>query len=287
MKIQWKKQDMVSLGCVVAASFLVAVNMNTFVEQGGLVPGGFNGITKLIQRIALTFFHIQIPFSAVNFLLNSVPAVISYRYVGKKFTIFSCIMILLTGIFVDALPVYHITGDLLLIAVFGGILNGFAISIALNGGSSSGGTDFIAMFLSNKYNISTWNYVLALNVVVIVISGVLFGFDKALYSIIFQFCNTQVLNVQYKRYQRKTIFIITKHPKTLARELMKLTNHGVTRFEGVGCYSGEIKYMLYTVIGKQDVKAVRKFIHEIDPKAFINIVDSEGLEGNFYVKPLE
>lgn len=287
MKIQWKKQDMVSLACVVAASFLVAVNLNTFVEQGGLVPGGFNGITKLIQRVAAAFFGIQLPFSVVNFLLNAFPAVISYKYVGKKFTIFSCIMIFLTGFFVDVLPVYHVTGDLLLIAVFGGILNGFAISIALNGGSSSGGTDFIAMFLSGRYNIATWNYVLALNVVVIIISGILFGFEKALYSIIFQFCHTQVLNVQYKRYQRKTILIITKHPKTLARELMALTNHGVTRLEGVGCYSEETKHMLYTVIGKQDVKTVRKFIHEIDPKAFINIMDSEELEGNFYIKPLE
>ena len=68
---------------------------------------------------------------------------------------------------------------------------------------------------------------------------------------------------------------------------MTLTNHGVTRFEGVGCYSDETKHMLYTVIGERDVKAVRKFIHEIDPKAFVNITNSEQLEGNFYIKPLE
>ena len=287
MGIKWKKKDFVSLICVITASFLIAVNLNTFVEQGGLIPGGFNGITKLIQRVALAFLGIRIPFSLINFLLNAFPAIVCLRCVGKKFTIFSIVMVLMTGFWTDILPVYHVTGDLLLISVFGGILNGFANSIALNGGSSSGGTDFIAMFLSEKYNIATWNYVLVLNAAVIVISGILFGFDIALYSIIFLFCHTQVLNLLDKRYQRKTIFIITKHPKTLARELMTLTNHGVTRFEGVGCYSEETKHMLYTVIGERDVKAVRKFIHEIDPKAFVNITNSEQLEGNFYIKPLE
>lgn len=285
--MQWNRQDVKRLVCVIAASLLVAVNMNTFVEQGGLVPGGFNGITKLLQRIAETFFHVSLPFSAINFILNAFPALVAYKYVGKKFTAFSCIMIVMTGVFVDILPIWKVTGDVLLISVFGGIQQGFGISIALNSGLSSGGTDFIAMFLSNKYNISTWNYVLGLNVVVLAISGILFGFDKALYSIIFQFCSTQVLNQQYKRYQRKTVLIITKHPKTLAREMMALTKHGVTRFEGIGCYSEEQKHMLYTVVEQKDVKAVRKFIREIDPKAFLNIVDSEQLEGNFYLKPLE
>ena len=137
--------------------------------------------------------NLQVPYSAVNFALNAIPAYIGYKTVGKKFTLYSCVMIILTGVFVEILPVTNITEDILLITIFGGILQGVALGIALRGNASSGGTDFIAMWISQRTNQPAWNYILAMNAVMLVAAGYLFGWNAALYSIIFQFCSTQVI----------------------------------------------------------------------------------------------
>ena len=96
------------------------------------MPGGFTGLAKLIQRIGLSFYDVQISFTLLNVLFNAVPAVFAYRLVGKKFTILSCICLLTVSILVDELPVVPITGDILLISVFGGIINGLGMSLVLN-----------------------------------------------------------------------------------------------------------------------------------------------------------
>lgn len=92
------------------------------------------------------FFHISIPFTIFNVALNIFPAYIAYRYIGKKFTIYSIVVIILSSVLVDVLPPYIFTEDILLISVFGGIINGFAISLCLNVGTTTGGTDFISIY---------------------------------------------------------------------------------------------------------------------------------------------
>ncbi len=282
-----KLRDVMRAICVVIASFVIALNMNSFVSEGGLYPGGFNGITVLIQRVGDLFFGVEIPFSFVNIMLNAIPAVIGYRMIGKKFTIFSCVMIFLTGFFVDLLPVIPITEDILLIAIFGGIINGVAVSIALLGRASSGGTDFIAMALSKKLNAPTWNYMLGLNAVILLLAGCLFGWDKALYSIIFQFCSTQVVNAMHTRYKQMTLFVVTDKPESIIPEIMRLTHHGVTRLEGVGGYSNEKRTILYTVISRDEVKKVRKAILNIDASVFMNVTKTEQIAGRFYQEPMD
>lgn len=287
MKRMVKSRDVVRSFCVVIAAFVVAFNMNTFVSAGGLFPGGFNGLTVLIQRIAMKYFGIEVPFTVVNVILNSFPAIIGFHFVGKKFTVFSCVMIFLTGIFVDLLPVMPITEDILLIAVFGGIINGGALSIALFGKASSGGTDFIAMALSKKLNVPAWNYIMAGNAIMLISAGALFGWDKALYSIIFQFCSTQMINYLHTQYRRETIFIVTEKPEEIMDAVMNETHHGFTRFEGIGGYSNKKRTMLYTVIDMSELRKVRRIVREIDPGAFLNVMKSEHVEGRFYQKPMD
>lgn len=113
------------------ASCIIAVNIRTFVRTGGLFPGGANGLTLLIQSIFDRYLHITIPYTAINVLLNAVPVYIGFRFIGKKFTLYSCLVIFLTGFLTDCLPSYTITSDILLISIFGGLINGFAISLCL------------------------------------------------------------------------------------------------------------------------------------------------------------
>ena len=282
-----RRKDVAAFLCILLGSLIVAVNMNTFVEQGELVPGGFTGLAKLIQRIGLSFYDVQISFTLLNVLFNAVPAVFAYRLVGKKFTILSCICLLTVSILVDELPVVPITGDILLISVFGGIINGLGMSLVLNSRACGGGTDFIAMSLSAKYKVSTFNYMLLFSAVIILISGTIFGMDKALYSIIFQFCNTQVINTFYKKYKKKTLLIVTDNPAAVSADLLELTNHSSTILKGFGSYSANKKYLLYTVLSDSDVKKMKKRIREQYPDTFVNVINSSDVVGNFYIQPLE
>ena len=282
---RWR--DAFSIVCILLGSFIVAVNMNTFVEQGELVPGGFSGLAKLLQRVGLTFYDTKISFTLLNVVFNAVPAVFAYRLVGKKFTILSCVSLFTVSILVDELPVIPITGDILLISVFGGIINGLGMSLVLNSNASGGGTDFIAMSLSARYKVSTFNYMLLFSAVIILISGAIFGMDKALYSIIFQFCNTQVINTFYKKYKKKTLMIVTDNPAAVSADLLELTNHSSTILKGFGSYTAHKKYLIYTVLSDGDVRKMKKRIREQYPDTFVNVINSSDVVGNFYIQPFE
>ena len=202
MKFEPKK-DIKRIIIVCLAAVIMALNIKSFVRTGGLYPGGATGLTLLLQRMGELFFHVTIPYTIVNVALNAVPVYIGFRFIGKKFTLYSCLMIVLTSVLTDILPGYVITYDTLLISIFGGLINGLVISMCLMMNATTGGTDFIAIFLSERKGIDSWNMVLGLNVVILAAAGILFGWDKALYSIIFQYTSTQVLHMLYKNISRR------------------------------------------------------------------------------------
>ena len=159
------KKDTKRIIVIIIAALLMAVNIKTFVQAGNLLPGGATGLTLLIQRAVKLFFDLDIPYSPINILLNAIPAFIGFKFIGKKFTIYSCLMIFLVGLFADLIPAYTITDDVLLVSIFGGLINGAAISICLSVEATSGGTDFIAIYMSEKKHMDSWNFVLGINAV--------------------------------------------------------------------------------------------------------------------------
>lgn len=267
------------------ASILYAWNLRCFAKTAGLFPGGFSGVSLLLQEIGLTFFHIDIPYTFFNVALNIFPIYIGFRFLGKKFTWYSILTIFLSSIFVDLLPAYVFTQDVLLISVFGGLLNGFAICLCLNVGTTTGGTDFISIYLSSQKGIDAWNYILLGNVIILAIAGALFGWSIALYSIIYQFCSTQVIQMLYKRYKKETLFIISDKSNEIYYAIRETTNHDATLFQGIGCYEEKEKTLIYSVINTEAKRQLIPMIRSIDPHAFINIVKTEELEGRFHNTP--
>lgn len=270
---------------VCIASLIMAVNIKSFVRTGGLFPGGASGLTLLIQRSFLMFFQITLPYTLINVILNVFPVYLGFRFIGKKFTIYSCVVIMLTNILTDILPGYAITYDTLLISIFGGILNGFAISLCLTVDATSGGTDFIAIYLSQKKGIDSFNIVFGLNAVILLLAGLLFGWDKALYSIIFQYTSTQVLHVMYKEYRQNTLFVITNFPEEVAETIYQVCRHGATIMEGEGSYEHRTRKIVYSVVSSSESKRLIAEIKKTDPQAFINVVKTEQVAGYFYQRP--
>ena len=167
------------LFCTIGA-IIIGFNIKSFVRTGGLFPGGFAGITLLIQRSLDAFLNIQVSYTLIYIPLNMIPIYIGIKWLGKNFTFYSIYVIVLSSIVVDILPDIVLTYDILLIAIFGGIINGVAIWICLLVGASAGGTDFISIYFSEKRGKDAWNYILLGNVLVLTVAGVLFGVDKAM-----------------------------------------------------------------------------------------------------------
>lgn len=281
------KKDGKRIIVICIASVIMAVNIKTFVRAGGLYPGGATGLTILIQAITERFLHVTVPYTVVNLLLNMIPIYIGFRYIGKKFTLYSCLMIILTGILTDIIPGFVITYDILLISIFGGMINGFIISLCLLMNATTGGTDFIAIFLSEKKGVDSWNFILGFNVLILFVAGMLFGWDKALYSIIYQYASTQVLHMIYTRYQKQTLFIVTNKPKAVCKAINTVSMHGATILEGKGSYEQHERDIVYSVVSKDECKKVIRAVKEVDGNAFVNALRTEELSGRFYQKPTE
>ena len=270
---------------VIIASLLYAWNLCCFAKSADLLPGGISGVSLLLQHIIKSIFHVTVPYSVFNILLNLFPVYIGFRYIGKKFTLYSILTILLSSIFVDILPDYIFTTDVLLISIFGGLINGFAIALCLNVGTTTGGTDFISIYMSQQKGMDAWNYILFGNVIILLIAGAMFGWSIALYSIIYQFCSTQIIQMLYKRYQKETLFIISDKADEIYRLIKDTTNHDATLFHGIGCYEAKEKEMIYSVINTDARRELIPLIHSVDPHAFINVVKTEELAGRFHDIP--
>lgn len=284
MKNTNMKLEMKRYGCAAFAAVIFALNIKTFVRAGGLFPGGFSGLTLLFQNIFRTFAGVEIPYTLINILLNLFPVYIGFRFIGKKFTISSCCVIFLSSILTDIIPIQPITYDTLLISIFGGLINGLAVSLCLIGNTSSGGTDFIAIYFSEKSGRDIWNYILGVNACILLIAGLLFGWERALYSIIFQFTSTQAVQILHQRYKKHTLFIITQKPDVVYREIAQLTHHSATQFEGTGCYTDEKTSMIYSVVSREEAKILVRKVKEADPMAFVNIIKTDYINGRFYHK---
>lgn len=284
MEFDWKAK-VKRIVVIVIASFIMALNIKSFVRTGGLFPGGATGLTLLIQRSAEMFFNWHLPYTVINVILNLFPIYLGFRYIGKKFTLYSVLMIMLTNIFTDLIPGLVITYDTLLISIFGGLVNGFVISLCLRVDATSGGTDFIAIYLSQKKGIDSFNVVFGINAVILLTAGYLFGWDKALYSIIFQYTSTQVLHVMYKEYRQNTLLVVTNHADEVANLIYKNCRHGATIMDAKGSYEKTDRKVVYSVVSSAESKKVIQDIQQIDPDAFVSAMKAEQVSGHFYQRP--
>ena len=269
------------------ASAIMAFNINTFVHTGELLPGGASGLTLLIQGVVDTFCGIKLPYTLINVTINAFPIYIGFKFIGKKFTLLSCWVILLTSVLTDIIPTYTITEDILLISVFGGLINGAAISLCLLMDSTTGGTDFIGIYLSEKRGVDSFSVTLVINAIILTLAGVIFSWDKALYSIIFQFASTMVVRLLYRKYQQATFFIVTNKPKEVCDAIYKISMHGATIIEGEGSFEHCERNVVYSVVSSAETGRVIKAVKDTDPEAFLNGLKTERVIGRFYQRPTD
>ena len=271
---------------VMVSAFLQAYAMNTFLEPVQLLPSGFTGIASLLSRIAgAAGIHFSTSLGMV--VLNIPVAIFCYRHIGKRFVILSMVQVMLSSILLQVLKSEPLFDDVLLNICFGGFLYGLAISIALKGNASTAGMDFIALYVSNRIGKSIWQYVFVFNCVLLCLFGMLFGWEHAGYSILFQFIATKTIDNFYHRFKRVTLQVTTQKPKELVKEYISFCKHGISVMEGYGGYSGKKMGLLHTVVSTYEVQDIIFHLKQVDPSVIINVMPTETFVGSFYQKPLD
>ena len=279
------KRDGRRLAAVCAAALVSAFNLRAFVNGAGLFPGGATGMAVLLQSIADKYLQLQIPYAVLNLALNAVPVWIGFKFIGKKFTLLSLIYVVLSSVLTDLLPPMQLTDNSLLLAVFGGIIGGFAISLCLNADATSGGTDFISIYMSERRGVDFFGVMLGCNVAMLAVAGLLFSWERALYSIIYQYVSTQVVQTLFARYQKQTLFIVTREPEKVYQIIRETTHHAATLLRGEGLYEQQERYMLYSVVSRAEARRLVERVRAADEGAFINSIRTQALSGRFYQRP--
>jgi uncharacterized membrane-anchored protein YitT (DUF2179 family) len=286
-KMNFSRKDIGYTALIILSALIYAINMNSFVESGNLYPGGFAGVSRLLSNLSSTIFHLHLSFSFFYMILNLLVTILVFRSIGHKFILYSVIWYTLTSVFTDMINFPTITHQMLLISVFGGLINGFAIGIALRSNASSGGTDFIAIWLSMRLNRPTWNYMLGFNAIILCIAGAVYGWETALYSIIFQYVSTQVVNSMHQRYHLTSLKIITDRPEEVSQAIFHTCRHGITKIRCAGGYTEKEHYLLMTTINTYQLKEVIMNVRKVDPRAFMEVNQASQIIGNYYQKPID
>lgn len=274
-----------SMIAVIMSSLLQTYVIQAFINPSNLLSSGFTGVAILIDKIT-SLYGIHISTSIAILVLNIPVALVCYKSISKKFTVLSSIQFALTSIFLNFLtfdPLFH---DVILNVVFGGFLYGLSVVIALKGNASTGGTDFIALYVSNKINRSIWEQVFVFNALVLCIFGYMFGWIYAGYSIVFQFIMIKTISTFHHRYERVTLQITTTNPEMVIDCYVEAYRHGISCIQGYGGYSKKKMYLLHTVVSSYEVNDIAHLLHEVDPYVIINVLRTEEFYGGFYIAPI-
>ena len=270
----------------IASAVMEAFALTSFSVPAGIYPSGVSGFSRLFSDILRDYVGINIPFFYLYMIINVFLAALVFKHIGKFFTVFSLIQTTLVSFLSGIMQPVEMLSDPMLVAIFGGLINGFSVSLALTHDFSSGGTDFLSIYYSNKYHKSMWDYVFAFNCGLIIVAGLLYGWEIAAYSIIFQYASKTIVSQLHKRYTHEAIIIITKNPDAVIDSILSNVRHGITKISAKGAYNNEDQTMLYTVVNAFQTSDVVKYALKGDPKAFIETRKTKDIYGNFYQKPL-
>ena len=266
---------------VIIGAALNAMAMNFFLIPANVYASGFTGAAQLLSRMLGSFAPFDISTGILLFVLNIPVTIIAWRKVGKSFTFYSFLSVVLTSLFMEIIPITHWSPDILLNAVFGGVMAAIGVGITLKYGASTGGMDIIAMLLSRKKDKPVGTYLFLLNGVIILTAGVVYGPEKALYTLVTLYTSTRVVDAIHTRHEKLTVMIITKKSEELKQAIHSKLVRGITRLPAKGAFTNEAKEMLMIVITRYELYDLERTIKEVDPQAFTNIIETSGILGTF------
>lgn len=265
---------MLAVGAAIAAFAI-----EEFLVPCKILDGGVVGISIIVNHLT------NIRLSLLTFGLNLPFLIVGYRVLGKEFFAKAGYSMVAFSIFLEVFaPMGDVTRDSLLAVCFGGIILGIGVGMVISFGGCLDGTETVAILLNRKTDFPVGRTVLFFNIVIYFVAGVLFGFDRAMYSLLTYYITSKVLDfIDNGMNQAKAAMIITNDGEEIADMIYKKMGRTVTIMEGAGLISGK-KDVLYCVLNRLEVYELKKLINEADKSAFIAINEVSEIIGNHIKK---
>ncbi|MGN0018990.1 MAG: YitT family protein [Candidatus Gastranaerophilaceae bacterium] len=266
----FSKYTIIALGAIIAAFAL-----ECFLLPNDIIDGGVIGISMMVSKI--TTWNLGVVILCINlpFLIY-----ILMQKNGKVFVMNVLYGVSVLAIFVNIFSHNQITQAPLLATVFGGMILGLGVGLILKNGAALDGTEILAIKLSKKIGYSVGEIIMFCNFFIYTAAGTLYGWDSAMYSILTYFVAYKVIDTVLEGVNgSKSALIISNYPKEIGDAIIKELDISVTYQKGKGGYSGKEMNIIYCVINRLDIMAMKKLIREIDPEAFLVIQDVHEVEG--------
>ncbi len=266
-----------SLLTVIVGTLIVAVALDVFLAPADIAPGGVSGISIIIRHLT------GLPLGTLIFILNIPIFFWGLLHFGKKFLVSSLFGMFLLSVFTDVfgfLP--RITENVLLCAIYGGLLMGFGIGLIFSAGYTTGGTDIVVQILRKKRpNISIGRLVLIIDAFIICAAGIVFGqWEILLYSALSLYISTFIIDIIVEGGDSsKVAYIISDHPKALAEGISNELKRGSTHLHASSFYSNSQKSILLCVVKKYEITKLKTIIKDIDSNAFVILSDAREVLG--------
>ncbi|MGF9965153.1 YitT family protein [Bacillus rhizoplanae] len=266
---------------VMISGLLNAIGMNLFLTPAKVYASGFAGLSQLISQVLADFMSIHISTGFLFGLFNIPVVILAWKKVGKSFTVFSFFSVVFMTLFLEIVPVKAISHDIILNAIFGGIISALGVGLALKWGASTGGLDIIAMILSRVKDKPIGTYFFFFNAIIIIAAGYLYGWEKALYTLVTLYVSSRIIDAIHTRHVKITAFIVTKNGVEVRKAIQERLVRGITTIPAIGAFTNENKEMLMIVITRYELYELERVIKKVDPGAFTNVIQTVGVFGLF------
>ncbi len=264
------RQILWNLFLIALGSLICAVAVNGILVPQQFFGAGFTGVAIIIHYLVP-----PLPMSGLYLLLNIPVFALGWFYVGRRFFFYSIAGMLF---FSGALQWIHLlvpVQDRILGAILAGIIMGTGAGITLRSLGSGGGLDILSVILLKRFSVRLGTTMLAMNSLVLLAGAILFSLEAALYTLIFIFVSSYIINlVVMGLSQRKAVMIISPRWEEISKEISNRVHRGVTMIKGKGGYSGRDIQVLYTVIAFQELPRLKRIVRDIDPNVFMVVTDT-------------
>lgn len=271
---------------ILTGTLLMALSVNMIYDPMKMVIGGFGGFSIIIKYVAEQF-GIYAPVWLTNILLNVPVFIISYFLLGKDFVAKTFFGAAAFAIWLYVVPTMDVVGgDYLLAIVFGGILDGFGIGLVFLTNSTSGGTDMVSAIIHKFLKHHSVPSILMTVDGIIVVSGIFaLGLRNAMYGMLSIYILVKVSDAMLEGVKfGKMVYIISDDYKVIADKIMKDVNRGVTAISARGMYTDNEKNMLFCIVNKKEIVAIKDIVSHIDPRAFVIVSDVREVFGEGFVE---
>ncbi len=276
------KELIIKLVVVIIGAFLNAFAMNCFLIPANIYSSGFAGLAQLFANIITDFTPFTATTGILLAILNIPVIILAWKKVGRSFTYFSFLSVGIMTFFLEVLPVQPIfSDDILLNAVFGGLIAAIGIGMTLKFGGSTGGLDIIALVLSRSKGKPVGTYFLLFNAIIVITAGQLYGMEKALYTLINLYVTTRVIDSVHTSHVKLTAMIITTKGEELSKQIHTKLVRGITKMDARGAFTNQDKDVLMIVLSRYELYDLERIIKNVDPKAFTNVVQTVDVLGEF------